>query len=58
MSDEKKAAALGVSTPWTEPGNVYTEDGTTDLRGRPSIKAKSGGWRACPFILGNDCSLL
>ncbi|KAG0495575.1 hypothetical protein HPP92_000266 [Vanilla planifolia] len=28
----------------------YTKDGTVDLRGRPCVRAKGGGWRACSFI--------
>lgn len=33
----------------------YTEDGTVDLHGKPVLRANTGGWRACPFILGT-CS--
>eukprot|EP00249_Psilotum_nudum_P022038 c28351_g1_i1 orf=394-2361(-) len=33
----------------------YTRDGSIDITGKPSIKAKSGSWKACPFILGNEC---
>ncbi|KAJ7546258.1 hypothetical protein O6H91_08G032400 [Diphasiastrum complanatum] len=39
----------------TTESDIYVKDGTVDLKGRPSIKSKSGGWRACPFILGNEC---
>ncbi|KAJ7546235.1 hypothetical protein O6H91_08G031400 [Diphasiastrum complanatum] len=35
--------------------DIYVKDGAVDLKGRPSIRSKSGGWRACPFILGNEC---
>ncbi|KAJ7543080.1 hypothetical protein O6H91_09G024300 [Diphasiastrum complanatum] len=35
--------------------DIYVKDGTVDLKGRPAIRAKSGGWKACPFILGNEC---
>lgn len=31
----------------------YTEDGTVDLKGRPVLRSKTGGWRACSFIVGN-----
>ncbi|KAI9117726.1 hypothetical protein K1719_011141 [Acacia pycnantha] len=34
---------------------VYTKDGTVDFRGNPANKKKSGTWKACPFILGNEC---
>ncbi|KAK6943535.1 Proton-dependent oligopeptide transporter family, partial [Dillenia turbinata] len=34
---------------------TYTKDGTTDFCGKPAIKNKTGTWRACPYILGNEC---
>ncbi|EFJ17256.1 hypothetical protein SELMODRAFT_115215 [Selaginella moellendorffii] len=34
----------------------FTKDGSVDSLGRPSVRRKTGGWRACPFILGNECS--
>ncbi|XP_073037755.1 protein NRT1/ PTR FAMILY 8.1-like [Primulina eburnea] len=33
----------------------YTKDGTLDYRNNPANKKKTGTWRACPFILGNEC---
>jgi peptide/histidine transporter 3/4 len=30
----------------------YTQDGTTDLKGRPISRSKTGRWRACSFIVG------
>ncbi|KAJ1399958.1 PTR2 family proton/oligopeptide symporter, conserved site [Sesbania bispinosa] len=33
----------------------YTGDGSVDFRGRPVLKQNTGKWRACPFILGNEC---
>ncbi|XP_027334609.1 protein NRT1/ PTR FAMILY 8.1-like [Abrus precatorius] len=35
--------------------DVYTKDGTVDWRGNPADKNETGTWRACPFILGNEC---
>ncbi|KAI4306647.1 hypothetical protein L6164_029907 [Bauhinia variegata] len=35
--------------------HVYTKDGTVDYHGNPSNKRKTGTWKACPFILGNEC---
>lgn len=35
--------------------DVYTKDGTVDYRGNPANKNKTGTWKACPFILGNEC---
>ncbi|WOL00711.1 protein NRT1/ PTR FAMILY 8.1 [Canna indica] len=34
----------------------YTKDGTTDIHGNPAIKKETGNWRACPYILANECS--
>ena len=31
----------------------YTLDGTVDLKGNPILRSKSGGWRACSFVVGN-----
>ncbi|XP_068489391.1 protein NRT1/ PTR FAMILY 8.1-like [Phaseolus vulgaris] len=36
--------------------DVYTKDGTVDYRGNRANKKETGTWRACPFILGNECS--
>ncbi|ESW18736.1 hypothetical protein PHAVU_006G065900 [Phaseolus vulgaris] len=33
----------------------YTKDGTVDYCGNPANKKETGTWRACPFILGNEC---
>ncbi|TKY56441.1 NRT1/ PTR FAMILY 8.1 [Spatholobus suberectus] len=35
--------------------DVCTKDGTVDYRGNPANKKETGTWRACPFILGNEC---
>uniref|UniRef100_A0A2P2NH66 Protein NRT1/ PTR FAMILY 8.1-like n=1 Tax=Rhizophora mucronata TaxID=61149 RepID=A0A2P2NH66_RHIMU len=35
--------------------DVYTKDGTVDIRGKPANKSKTGNWKACRFILGNEC---
>ncbi|KAK4275196.1 hypothetical protein QN277_018322 [Acacia crassicarpa] len=35
---------------------IYTKDGTVDHHGNPANKNKTGTWKACPFILGNECS--
>ncbi|GMN23862.1 hypothetical protein TIFTF001_000298 [Ficus carica] len=37
-----------------ENDDVYTKDGTVDHRGNPANKKKTGTWKACPFILGNE----
>lgn len=33
----------------------YTGDGSVDIHGNPVLKDGTGNWRACPFILGNEC---
>ncbi|XP_054820071.1 protein NRT1/ PTR FAMILY 8.1-like [Prosopis cineraria] len=38
-----------------EDGSDYTKDGTVDFHGNPANKNQTGTWRACPFILGNEC---
>ncbi|KAL8200026.1 hypothetical protein R6Q57_011365 [Mikania cordata] len=35
--------------------SLYTGDGSVDLKGRRVLKSNTGTWRACPFILGNEC---
>ncbi|XP_078161494.1 protein NRT1/ PTR FAMILY 8.3-like isoform X1 [Carex rostrata] len=33
----------------------FTGDGSVDIKGNPIKKQGTGNWRACPFILGNEC---
>jgi len=33
----------------------FTGDGSVDIKGNPIKKQGTGKWRACPFILGNEC---
>nr|GMD69292.1 protein NRT1/ PTR FAMILY 8.1-like [Ipomoea batatas] len=35
--------------------DLYTKDGTVDYQGNPAKKNETGTWKACPFILGNEC---
>ncbi|KAJ7964128.1 Protein NRT1/ PTR FAMILY 8.1 [Quillaja saponaria] len=35
--------------------DIYTKDGTVDYHGNPANKKETGTWKACPFILGNEC---
>ncbi|XWS59928.1 hypothetical protein CRYUN_Cryun08bG0164300 [Craigia yunnanensis] len=35
--------------------DIYTKDGTNDFRNKPAIKKETGTWKACPYILGNEC---
>ncbi|CAI9107575.1 OLC1v1006959C1 [Oldenlandia corymbosa var. corymbosa] len=32
----------------------YTQDGTVDLKGGPVLRSRTGGWRACSFIVGYE----
>ncbi|CAN0854702.1 Protein NRT1/ PTR FAMILY 8.1 [Linum grandiflorum] len=32
-----------------------TKDGTLDYKGNPADKRNTGTWKACPFIIGNEC---
>ncbi|KAK2432664.1 protein NRT1/ PTR FAMILY 8.1 [Trifolium repens] len=34
---------------------LYTEDGTLDIHKKPANKKTTGNWKACRFILGNEC---
>ncbi|KAG8382632.1 hypothetical protein BUALT_Bualt05G0097600 [Buddleja alternifolia] len=38
-----------------ESNGLYTGDGSVDIKGNPVLKSNTGNWRACPFILGNEC---
>ncbi|KAM1698024.1 hypothetical protein ACFX14_029202 [Malus domestica] len=38
-----------------EEKDAYTKDGTVDFRGNPAKRNATGTWKACPFILGNEC---
>ncbi|XP_071723063.1 protein NRT1/ PTR FAMILY 8.1-like [Rutidosis leptorrhynchoides] len=38
-----------------EEEDLYTKDGTVDYKGNPANKKKTGTWKACPFIIGNEC---
>ncbi|KAL6953965.1 hypothetical protein U1Q18_042481 [Sarracenia purpurea var. burkii] len=35
--------------------DIYTDDGTVDIHKKPAIKKETGNWKACGFILGNEC---
>ncbi|KAM0044945.1 putative bacterial ABC-type protein transporter [Helianthus debilis subsp. tardiflorus] len=38
-----------------EEEDVYTKDGTLDYKNNPANKNITGTWKACPYILGNEC---
>ncbi|XVF68923.1 hypothetical protein PTKIN_Ptkin11bG0040100 [Pterospermum kingtungense] len=37
-----------------EEDDIYTKDGTVDYKGNPANKKKTGSWRTCPYIIGNE----
>ncbi|KAH9324453.1 hypothetical protein KI387_004631, partial [Taxus chinensis] len=39
-----------------EDGEEWVNDGSVDLRGRPVMRSKSGGWKASLFIIGVEFS--
>ncbi|GJU44748.1 NRT1/ PTR family 8.2-like protein [Tanacetum coccineum] len=39
----------------TEEDDVYTKDGTLDYKNNRANKNTTGTWKACPYILGNEC---
>ncbi|KAF9672803.1 hypothetical protein SADUNF_Sadunf11G0082200 [Salix dunnii] len=38
-----------------ENDGLHTGDGSVDINGKPVLKQKTGNWKACSFILGNEC---
>ncbi|KAJ1254627.1 hypothetical protein BS78_09G103200 [Paspalum vaginatum] len=34
--------------------DLYTKDGSVDLRGRPVLAARTGRWKACAFLVGYE----
>ncbi|PON63696.1 Proton-dependent oligopeptide transporter [Trema orientale] len=38
-----------------EEEDIYTQDGTLDIKRKPANKKKTGNWKACRFILGTEC---
>ncbi|KAJ8422788.1 hypothetical protein Cgig2_023447 [Carnegiea gigantea] len=38
-----------------EEDNYVVKDGTVDFRGNPANRKETGNWKACTFILGNEC---
>eukprot|EP01018_Ginkgo_biloba_P028582 Gb_41117 [translate_table: standard] len=54
--EENRCLFLPISTISVQlVDEISIQDGSTDIHGNPAIKSKSGNWKACPFILGNEC---
>ncbi|XP_051182264.1 protein NRT1/ PTR FAMILY 8.3 isoform X1 [Lolium perenne] len=41
--------------PLLQDASLYTGDGSVNIKGRPATRRTTGNWRACFFILGNEC---
>jgi peptide/histidine transporter 3/4 len=54
-SVEEDASRLEEALIQDEETKLYTGDGSVDFKGRPLLKQNTGTWKACPFILGNEC---
>ncbi|KAH9672797.1 protein NRT1/ PTR FAMILY 8.1 [Citrus sinensis] len=35
--------------------DIHINDGTIDFGNKPAVKKETGTWKACPYILGNEC---
>ncbi|KAF5751397.1 protein NRT1/ PTR FAMILY 8.1-like [Tripterygium wilfordii] len=44
-----------IPTTAMEEDDNYTKDGTVDYLGNRADKNKTGTWKACPYIIGNEC---
>jgi len=52
---EEAALEQGLLAPEETNQLIYTGDGSVDFSGNPVVKETTGRWKACPFILGNEC---
>ncbi|XP_042413466.1 protein NRT1/ PTR FAMILY 8.3-like isoform X1 [Zingiber officinale] len=55
LQDEQSASLEEALLRENENKGPYTGDGSVDIYGNPILKDSTGNWRACPFILGNEC---
>ncbi|GAA0151456.1 transporter [Lithospermum erythrorhizon] len=54
-SQEEQSLLEGGTYSQVESSGLYTGDGSVDIKGNPVLKSETGNWKACPFILGNEC---
>ncbi|MBA0636124.1 hypothetical protein Godav_025702 [Gossypium davidsonii] len=54
-SVDEERSLLEAELNQAESNGLYTGDGSVDFNGNPVLKQSTGNWRACPFILGNEC---
>ncbi|KAJ6805410.1 protein NRT1/ PTR FAMILY 8.3-like [Iris pallida] len=55
MGSEEERLLIEDGLSEDEGQGLYTGDGSVDINGDPVLKHRTGNWRACPFILGNEC---
>ncbi|WOL14197.1 protein NRT1/ PTR FAMILY 8.3-like [Canna indica] len=55
LEDEQRSPLEEGLLAENENEGPYTGDGSVDIHGNPVLKNGTGNWRACPFILGNEC---
>ncbi|KAK8667880.1 hypothetical protein V6N13_105357 [Hibiscus sabdariffa] len=53
--DEERSLLESGIVDQAESSGLYTGDGSVDFNGKPVLKQNTGNWKACPFILGNEC---
>ncbi|KAH7515444.1 hypothetical protein FEM48_Zijuj10G0026900 [Ziziphus jujuba var. spinosa] len=54
-SQEDERSLLEDGLLQNDGGEIYSGDGSVDIKGRPVLKQNTGNWKACPFILGTEC---
>ncbi|XVE74588.1 hypothetical protein DITRI_Ditri12bG0029400 [Diplodiscus trichospermus] len=54
-SVDEERSLLDTGLVQAESSGLYTGDGSVDFNGKPVLKQNTGNWKACPFILGNEC---
>ncbi|XWS64019.1 hypothetical protein CRYUN_Cryun06bG0150900 [Craigia yunnanensis] len=54
-SADEERSLLETGLVQAESSELYTGDGSVDYNGKPVLKQNTGNWKACPFILGNEC---
>ncbi|KAI3830019.1 hypothetical protein L1987_04151 [Smallanthus sonchifolius] len=49
------AEIVNTTTKFDTEEDTCTKDGTVDYKNNPANRKTTGTWKACPFILGNEC---
>ncbi|XP_047074482.1 protein NRT1/ PTR FAMILY 8.3-like [Lolium rigidum] len=53
-SEQREQTVALLNRPTIKAEEIYTSDGSLDFKGNPALKHRTGGWRACRFILGTE----